>query len=347
MAWNDGYPELWQDREIRFDLNLKELSLINGEFEVDTIGEVEDTKGNNGERGALKATNLRLIWIANRSAHINLSIGYNCILNTNIRLANSKLKGNTEALYVLCKFGSTRFEFIFTSLIKQSPRLFISVQSVYRAYETSKLYRDLRLRGAIIKDKELILLPDETILDTVNGVWNLSSEQGNLGTFIITNIRIVWFANLAQNFNVSVPYLQIKILDIKKSKFGKALIIETTQDSGNYVLGFRIDPVNKLTNITKELKSLSSIYTKNPIFGVKFEVKNKNEILKSNKIEEYKVDKVTIIDDNDVDFFRIYYKDDNQINNDSKPVFNDEIGLAVEMQNNHVNMAKLWNIITK
>lgn len=36
-----------------------------------------------------------------------------------------------------------------------------------------------------------------------SGVWNLSSDQGNLGTFYITNVRIVWFANLAENFNVS------------------------------------------------------------------------------------------------------------------------------------------------
>ena len=41
------------------------------------------------------------------------------------------------------------------------------------------------------------------------GIWNLSSEQGNLGVFVVTNIRIVWFAELAENFNVSVPYLQI------------------------------------------------------------------------------------------------------------------------------------------
>ena len=40
------------------------------------------------------------------------------------------------------------------------------------------------------------------------GVWNLSSDQGNLGTFFITNVRLVWHANMAENFNVSIPYLQ-------------------------------------------------------------------------------------------------------------------------------------------
>ncbi len=38
---------------------------------------------------------------------------------------------------------------------------------LYRAYETSRLYRDLKLRGAIIKDKELILLPNEQVYNKV------------------------------------------------------------------------------------------------------------------------------------------------------------------------------------
>jgi hypothetical protein len=43
----------------------------------------------------------------------------------------------------------------------------------------------------------------------VHGVWNLSSDQGNLGTFFLTNIRLVWHANQAENFNVSIPYMQV------------------------------------------------------------------------------------------------------------------------------------------
>lgn len=142
------------------------------------------------------------------------------------------------------------------------------MQAVFRAYETTKLYRDLKLRGAIIRDKTLNLLPHEQVrphrtgrhsafaagiavraqraetssgmsmlavrksdcmptlaararacvcgwlarwvcrhqvFKHVQGVWNLSSDQGNLGTFYITNVRMVWHANLAENFNVSIP----------------------------------------------------------------------------------------------------------------------------------------------
>ena len=71
------------------------------------------------------------------------------------------------------------------------------------------MYRELKLRGAILDNKNLKLLPLEEIVSTVNGVWNLSSDQGNLGTMIITNIRVVWFANMNDLFNISIPYIQI------------------------------------------------------------------------------------------------------------------------------------------
>ena len=43
------------------------------------------------------------------------------------------------------------------------------------------MYRDLKLRAAIIQDKQLILLSGEQIYSKYQGVMNLSAEQGNLG----------------------------------------------------------------------------------------------------------------------------------------------------------------------
>ena len=63
---------------------------------------------------------------------------------------------------MIAKFSS-RFEFIFTSLVKNSPRLFTTVQAVMRAYESTKLYRELKLRGSIMKDGEVMLLPLEQV----------------------------------------------------------------------------------------------------------------------------------------------------------------------------------------
>ena len=45
---------------------------------------------------------------------------------------------------------------------------------MFRAFNSSKMYRELKLRGAILENKNLKLLPVEEIVSTVNGVWNLS-----------------------------------------------------------------------------------------------------------------------------------------------------------------------------
>ena len=57
---------------------------------------------------------------------------------------------------------------------------------IFRAYETTKLYRDLKLRGAIIQNKTLKLLPLEQVYDQVNGVWNLSSDQVRYNSSLLT-----------------------------------------------------------------------------------------------------------------------------------------------------------------
>lgn len=43
----------------------------------------------------------------------------------------------------------------------------------------------------------------------VLGVFNLSNDQGIPGTLAITNVRIVWYADMNELYNISVPYLQL------------------------------------------------------------------------------------------------------------------------------------------
>ena len=54
------------------------------------------------------------------------------MLNITSKTVNSKLRGVTEALYILTKCNNTRFEFIFTNLVPGNPRLFTSVIGVYK-----------------------------------------------------------------------------------------------------------------------------------------------------------------------------------------------------------------------
>ena len=56
----------------------------------------------------------------------------------------------------------------------------------------------------------------------------------------------------------------------RESKFGLALVIESSEMSGGYVLGFRIDPPEKLDEVLKEIQSLHTAYSSKPIFGVDY-----------------------------------------------------------------------------
>lgn len=337
---------LWEDRDVRFDITILQMMTRPGEVLIDRLESVEDTKGNNGDRGKLLVTNLRIIWHSQAMPRVNLSIGYNCVLSVNVKTAVSKLRGQTEALYVLTKCNNTRFEFIFTSLVPGSPRLFSTILSVFRAYETSKMYRELKLRGALIYNRELRLLPLEQIFEKVSGVWNLSSDQGNLGMFYITNIRLVWHANMNESFNVSIPYLQMKTIRIRDSKFGLALVLETTQQSGGYVLGFRMDPVEKLHETVKQIQKLYKVYSSWPIFGIEFEKEDSPDALEDVTIEPVE-DGIDIVNEEPTsDAFAAYYVDNHQKGEgDREPVYHEELGLAIETLREGITMNSLWEVM--
>jgi len=334
---------LWEDRDVRFDVPLSQMKMRPGERLIDHLDSIEDTKGNNGERGRLMVTNLRIIWHSKTLPRINLSVGFNSVINISTRSAESKLRGSTEALYILTRCNNTRFEFIFTNLVPDTPRLFTSVLAVQRAYETTKMYRDLKLRGALIANKTLRLLPLEEVYDKVNGVWNLSSDQGNLGTFYITNVRLVWHAEINETFNVSIPYIQMRAVKIRDSKFGTALVVESLKNAGGYVLGFRIDPVEKLNEVMKEIHSLYRVYSANPIFGVQYQVEDRLEPIDQLTIQ-YEEDDIEITNDNpSSDAFVAYYADNNK-GTDSEPVFCEQLGLAIEGIKDGFTLESLWEV---
>lgn len=56
--------------------------------------------------------------------------------------------------------------------------------------------------------------------------------------------------------------MQIKAVKVCNSvKFGVALVIETSPQSGGYVLGFKIEPKETLEYVQKEISSLLQVCT--------------------------------------------------------------------------------------
>jgi Bardet-Biedl syndrome 5 protein len=54
---------------------------------------------------------------------------------------------------------------------------------------------------------------------------------------------------------VSLPWVQVKCIKVRDSKYGTALVIETSEFSGGYILGFRVENVEEVyqeaTNLFK------------------------------------------------------------------------------------------------
>lgn len=108
------------------------------------------------------------------------------------------------------------------------------------------------------------------------------------------------FPCLTYKFKVYVITVQSKLeekviklfqIRIRDSKFGKALVVESTERSGNFILGFKVDPEEKLLTIYKELTSLRTVFLNNPIYGVEYKRKS------NTNMEEQKED---ILDDLEV-----------------------------------------------
>lgn len=334
----------WQDRELKFDATSEEFALRPGEVLIDTLDKVEDTKGNNGEVGLLQVTNLRLLWHKHNNASINLSVGFNCCSAVSLNSADSKLRGGkTQALFVSAK-ANTRYEFTFTYLVPESPRLFTTVLAVWKAYDSSRVYRDLKLRSAIIQDGELALLPGETVYSRVPGVWNLSSETGNVGTLFVTNVRVAWYASMSENFNVSIPYIQIMDVKARTSKFGEAFVIVTSPLAGNYNLGFRMENIPKMKQLVQELHSMWSLYSKQPVLGVDF----RQEAVVSTRASEHAVKRVAdgadVVVEMGKDAFAAYFADEGQKLSDRKAVHDKYLGLAVEKLPSGFTIETLWKL---
>lgn len=152
-------------------------------------------------------------------------------------------------------------------------------------------------------------------------------------------------------FNISIPYIQIASVRLKDSKFGTALVIESSELSGGYVLGFRIDPQDKLDSVYKEISSLHKTYSESPIFGVEFsrssyysEDKDQRPVNPITAMESFdEIDETVPIVGNDA--FTAYLADGDP-NEPARPiVFSPELGICIEQVKDGFTLESLWQVL--
>ena len=195
-----------------------------------------------------------------------------------INNTNSVENGNAQLLRLRAKKNKSRYEFKFKTLgFSKNKDIFSTFQKICRSYEETRMYRDIKLRGAIVAEGKLSILPDEKVFNKYSGISNLSKETTNEGQLYITNVRVVWFANKSTNFNISVPYIQIHMIKAKKSaKYGHAMVIATLESAGGYYLG-RLFGVfsdflgfkgGDIIAISKEIIQMLKTFKETPEYGV-------------------------------------------------------------------------------
>lgn len=125
------------------------------------------------------------------------------------------------------------------------------------------------------------------------------------------------------------------------------------------MLGFRIDPLEKLDEVVKELKNLHEIFSKSPIFGVEFTIESADATTGGADSAEGKdgqektpyirtVDEdVELTDDyEDTHVVAAYYAEGTEARDEYEPIlFDNSIGLAVERMQEGLTLESLWRVV--
>lgn len=121
-------------------------------------------------------------------------------------------------------------------------------------------------------------------------------------------------------------------------------MVNSTELSGSYVLGFRVDPEEKLKTLFKELSSLHEVYSNNPIYGVEYNWFNSNA--NENQYSASIVDEFDDVEETRGEISNVlaaYLAEGQKC--DRPPVYSPDLGLAVESLKEGYTLQKIWEVI--
>jgi len=147
---------------------------------------------------------------------------------------------------------------------------------------------------------------------------------------------------------------------MRDSKFGRAIVLETFAKAGGYILGFRVDPKERINDVFRELLSLYQVYSTTPVFGVDFAVESVDnptqsssgshlEMLTSTGNSRVTEDVEVIDEQEDSQAIAAYYAQtgmvDGEANQEDYIQFDSKLGLAVETLVNGLTLEQLWRVM--
>lgn len=157
--------------------------------------------------------------------------------------------------------------------------------------------------------------------------------------------------------------IQIQNVRVRESKFGRALVVDSSESSGGYILGFRVDPISRLEQLYQELSSLYQIHASKPNLGVLAAlstldpriINSSSDIAQAQSKSEKTVSAADFVEEEDerndqrlsTDVISSYLAldDDTSIKKDAKVVYCHQLGLAMEQIKPGFTLESLWKVL--
>jgi Bardet-Biedl syndrome 5 protein len=170
----------------------------------------------------------------------------------------------TDVLFLRCKENFTSYEFIF-SAARSDPSVFRFFLIAHQNYASSTILREQRLRSSIVLDGNVVMLPDEQVILTLDGISNFAGDTAKVGKAIVTNFRFVWYSGIVSNFNVSIPLILLPPLkSTRSSRYGRALYLKFQSNHSSFLYGFTISPEEKLREFTRNFEQIRQAAVRMP-----------------------------------------------------------------------------------
>ncbi|EFO60965.1 Basal body protein [Giardia lamblia P15] len=271
------------DKLLLVDAAADALVLVPGEYAIVRFDGVEDVRADptvldSLRFGTVTLTNLRLAWNSrgDPNGH-SISVGLSTITKisvgnlhrdkqkemTSLEGSSSPDKGlfitGNRSVVLHATFNQLGYKFELKpssrEFTQQNSNFFNILQTVYRAHDTTRMYRRVRVRSSIVRDGQPILLSREVILSSIHNIGLVSAigVSNVLGVFIRTSHRIIWFSPTNESYNVSIPYIDVLSLSIKEIKGSDDKLLVLSIPANDNMKEF-LSPYNELDKKTLKAK---------------------------------------------------------------------------------------------
>lgn len=264
------FSNIWELRSIRFDIELDE-ERKSFERHVAVSYNVEDAKGNAGFKGQMFVTNLRVLWQLSSDPSINLSIGWDTIVNTSIK--TMPVGGGNSFKHLLAlktqNLSQNRYEFKFMGYGEDELRVFNVISDLQKKVAATKTFRCTNL--AIKCDPNYELLEGEELKSSYEECIFTENEAKIKARLVLTDVRVIILKNEEKKMNYSIPWLMVRSVEKQEEDSSLYVRIHCRGILASRLLCVTCRKGADLKKLYLELKTFSESYNKAPILGYSFD----------------------------------------------------------------------------